>query len=55
VIGLILKISPIESGLILSKDKLRKDKLMSGFILNIRKAKNEDIIVTVLSKVCYIL
>jgi len=36
-------------GLILSKEQLRDDEVMKGFIINIRKAKNEDVIVTVLS------
>jgi len=34
---------------ILSKEKLKDDEVMKGFIINIRKAKNEDVIVTVLS------
>jgi recombinational DNA repair protein (RecF pathway) len=35
--------------LILSKEALKNDEDMKGFIINIRKAKNEDVIVTVLS------
>ncbi len=36
-------------GSILSKEKLKDDEDMKGFIINLRKAKNEDVIVTVLS------
>ncbi len=36
-------------GSILSKEKLKDDEDMKGFIINLRKTKNEDVIVTVLS------